>query len=73
MNKRYYRRHEIAFGYHIHHSMYGLVCIAIGIILSLQDRLASSLFLFAAGIGIIIMHTVFDGRVIFIEKEKPKK
>ncbi len=70
LKNRYYRHHEIIFGYHIHHSMYGLVCIIFGIILSFKDHPISSTFFIATGVGIIIMHTIFDGRLIFIEKEK---
>jgi hypothetical protein len=72
LKNKYYRHHEIIFGYHIHHSMYGLLCFVASLIFALAGRQPFSLFFLATGIGIITMHTIFDGRLIFIEKEKPK-
>ena len=72
LRKKYYRRHLILFSHHIHHSMYGIVCIVAGFLTYLNHHPDFATFLFATGIGIIIMHTIFDGRLIFVEKEKSK-
>ncbi len=69
LRNKYYRHHEIFFGYHIHHSMYGLVCVILGIVLILKNHHASSIFFITTGVSIIAMHTLFDGRLIFLEKE----
>jgi|GEM_PF-1827265 len=69
LNQRYYRHHEIIFGYHIHHSSYGLLCIILGCALLLAGQVELMIFLCATGTGIVIMHTLFDGRFIFIEKK----
>ncbi|MEK7540753.1 MAG: hypothetical protein AAB529_00720 [Patescibacteria group bacterium] len=70
LRNKYYKRHKIFWGYHIHHSTYGLVFILLNIVLFLMDKKTTDLFYTALGIGIIIMHTISDGRVVFIEKQK---
>lgn len=68
LRNRYYNRHEILFGHHVHHSTYGLIFIALGIIFYFERSLSDSLFYIMFGIGIIIQHTISDGRFIFIDK-----
>ena len=70
LKDRYYRHHEIFWGYHIHHSMYGLMSIIASIILFLAEYKTDALFYFSFGIGIIAEHTISDGRFVFIEKQK---
>lgn len=53
------------FGYHIHHSVVGLISIIIG--LFFINRLRVAYFLVGLGLGIIILHTITDGRLVFIE------
>lgn len=50
-------------GYHIHHSMYGVLSFL------LAPFTVHSLFLIGFGLGIIIEHTLTE-RFVFIEKEK---
>lgn len=70
LRKKYYSHHKIFWGYHIHHSTFGLAFILLNVILFLIDRKTTDLFYTALGIGIIIMHTISDGRIIFIEKQR---
>ena len=72
LRTRYYYHHEILFGHHVHHSTYGLILLAVGAILYFNNNLQGSIFYISAGIGIIIEHTLSDGRFIFIEKVKNK-
>ena len=66
---KYYTHHKIFWGYHIHHSTYGLLSFLIaGILFFLGEKdIASNFALF--GIGIIIQHTRSDGKFVFIEKQ----
>jgi len=72
LRARYYQRHAVIFGYHIHHSTYGLLFIALGITLYLPDKnVLNFLFCSFFGLGIIIQHTLSaGGRLVFIEKWK---
>ena len=70
LRKKYYEHHKIFWGYHIHHSTFGLVFIALNVVLFLMDKNPTDLVYTAIGIGIIIMHTISDGRIIFIEKQR---
>jgi sensor domain CHASE-containing protein len=72
LRARYYQRHAVIFGYHIHHSTYGLLFIALGIALYLLNKNALNLmFCVFFGFGIIIQHTLSArGRLVFIEKWK---
>lgn len=65
LRERYYQRHEVLFGYHVHHSTIGLLFILIGIFYYSAE-------LWGIGIGIIIMHTISSKRFVFIEKENFK-
>ena len=70
LRDRYYRRHATLFGYHAHHSTYGLLAFMISIIFFLYGQTTYSIFTFWLGIGIILMHTLSDGRFVFIEKQR---
>ena len=70
LRNRYYNRHEILFGYHSHHSIYGLVLFAFAIVSLTLNQKMSALIMFGAGIGIILMHTISEGRFVFAEKQK---
>ena len=70
LRDRYYRHHEILFGYHVHHSLYGLFSVIASIILFALGHSMPAVFWFMFGIGIIFEHTISDGRFIFIEKQK---
>ena len=70
LKDRYYRRHKIFFGYHIHHSIYGILAIIASVVLFFINEKSAFLFWLAFGIGIIVMHTISSGRFIFIEKQK---
>ncbi len=70
LRNRYYKRHEILFGYHTHHSIYGLLFILAGMIMFYTGRQDIFIFLTASGLGIIAMHTISSGRLVFIEKQR---
>ena len=67
---KYYRHHEILFGYHAHHSVYGLFMFAFGAIFFIFNQKILSLIMLGIGIGIIFMHTVSERRFVFIERQK---
>ena len=69
LQERYYRRHEILFGYHVHHSTIGLVVIALGGITFLPYGADVALSMAGFGIGIITMHTISSKRFVFVERE----
>lgn len=57
------------FGYHFHHSTFGLGFVVFG----LEKPMAQSLeniLLIGIGIGIILMHTINEGRFVFAEKNE---
>jgi len=60
LKKRFWDNPITFFGYHIHHSFYGLIIALIG--------LFSYPFLVGFGLGMIISHTITDRKLIFIEK-----
>lgn len=72
LRAKYYTHSAIHFGYHIHHSTYGLALIVFNVILFLVDKKIDSPLYTAFGLGIIIMHTISDpkNRIVFIEKQK---
>lgn len=70
---RYYNHHKIIWGYHVHHSTYGLVFMLVGVVLFLYGNENSALDAFLFGLGIIIQHTNSDGRFVFIEKQGNKR
>lgn len=69
LRERYYKRHEILFGYHVHHSTVGLLVIGASIVLFLLDKEILFLVTLGIGMGIIVMHTISSRRFVFIEKE----
>ncbi len=70
LRNRYYKRHEVILGYHTHHSVYGLFFILAGMILFFSQWQNSAMFCEAFGCGIIVMHTISSGRLVFIEKQE---
>jgi hypothetical protein len=53
------------YGYHVHHSVYGLLSMCFGLFFIKKPRLFY--FLMGLGVGIIIAHTINDGRFVFID------
>jgi len=70
--KRYYKQHEVVFGYHIHHSTYGLVALVMSIVLCLDERYSQAIFWLGVGVGIILEHTASERRFIFVNKWKKR-
>ncbi|MBI5614350.1 hypothetical protein HY947_05470 [Candidatus Gottesmanbacteria bacterium] len=66
LRKKYWDNPRLVYGYHIHHSTWGLLLIIIG--LAIKDSHVGQ-GLIGLGIAIIIVHTLFDRRFIFIEKQ----
>ncbi len=65
LRKRYYHHHQIFFGYHFHHSMYGVACFVLAAAFPHQ-----AVFFIPFGIGIILQHTWFEKRFVFIERQR---
>ena len=59
----------LIFGYHIHHSVLGIISIGWGIYSSFSKS-RKQYFWIGLGFGIILTHTVADGKLVFIEKIK---
>lgn len=59
----------LIYGYHLHHSFLGLLSIGWGLY-SVFNKSRNPSFWIGLGIGIIIVHTIIDGKLIFIEKVK---
>jgi len=70
LRRRYYKHHAVLFSYHVHHSIYGVLFIIASIIFYFNKNLPDSIFYFSFGVGIIIQHTISDGRLIFIERQR---
>lgn len=70
LRHRYYMHHEVLWGYHVHHSTYGLFFILLGIVLYFTGDTQAFLFSVLSGVGVIAEHTFSDGRFIFWEKQK---
>lgn len=70
LRRRYYFHQQIFWGYHVHHSTYGLLFILISIFFLIFGNQASGIFILSAGIGVVILHTITGGRFVFIEKQK---
>lgn len=74
LHNRYLREHLwdnhlIIFGYHFHHSSYGLICFIIATYHWIADK-PHIAFYIGFGIGIILMHTISEKAFVFIEREK---
>src|SRR3989344_5778811 len=70
LKQKYYERHKLFFGFHVHHSTFGLLCFVVSLVLFFTQRNTPGIIWVGLGLGIIIMHTLSDGRFVFIEKEK---
>ena len=69
LRSQYWNNPKTFHGYHIHHSVLGIILIiASGLLMIFGNEY--SFFLFGLGVGIIVVHTIMDGRLIFIEKKK---
>ena len=68
--EKYYTHNSVMFGYHFHHSTYGLALFVSSGIMLLIGYDTAPLVLLGMGIGIIVMHTISDGRFVFIEKQR---
>ncbi len=73
LRDRYYRRHEILFGYHVHHSTVGLLLVALGMVALVAHHATVAVDAAGIGVGIIAMHTISSKRFVFIEKENFSK
>ncbi len=70
LRKKYYTRHNVVFGYHIHHSCFSFPVIILAIILFLQNQKLSALFAVGFTVGIVVMHTISDRKFVFIDKQR---
>ena len=68
LRKKYYKNHNIVFGFHFHHSTYGIFFIIASALMLLIDKVNFSLISIGFAIGIIIIHTISEGRFIFVER-----
>ena len=65
LRENYWDNPKLIFGYHFHHSLLGLLFVITGLFAPLKKN--RRLLLIGIGLGIIIIHTISDGRLIFIE------
>ncbi len=63
LGKEFWHADRVFLGYKIHHSVVGALAILCGLVLGIN------LFWIGIGIGIIVMHTITDGRLVFIERK----
>jgi di/tricarboxylate transporter len=70
LHHRYYKQHETIFGYHVHHSVYGLIFLLVSIIYILNQQIESSILTAGMGVGVILEHTVSERRFVFVNKWK---
>jgi hypothetical protein len=70
LKHRYYMHHEIIFGYHVHHSVYGLIFLLVSLIYFFSHQTVSFIFCVGMGVGIILEHTVSERRFVFVNKWK---
>ena len=66
LRKKYWDNPRLIYGYHIHHSTWGLLFIIIGLFIK---KSSFGQELIGLGVAMIIVHTLFDGRLVFIEKK----
>lgn len=67
LRKEFWDNHKSFFGYHVHHSCYGLLFIIIGFF-SLWHPFMNSFLLFGIGLGIIATHTYTAKHFVFINR-----
>ena len=66
LRRRFWDHPFLLAGYHVHHSVLGLFILVLGCILAIRKS-QNALFWIGLGIGIIVLHTLTDGRLIFVE------
>jgi hypothetical protein len=73
LRKKFYGKPKdnptLIFGYHVHHTVLGLLSLIWGLYL-FSTQSDNSFFLIGLGIGMIIIHTVAHKKLVFIEKVK---
>lgn len=67
--KNFYDNPKLIFGYHVHHTVLGLFSIVWGLY-SFFNQSKNGYFWIGFGFGTIIIHTIVDRRLVFIEKIK---
>lgn len=72
LREKYYKQNNIIFGYHVHHSNYGIALFVSALITLKLNYPTAPLVLFGMGIGIIIMHTISEKKFVFIDKQIKK-
>ena len=70
LRNKYYRHKNVIFGYHVHHSNYGLALFVAGFITYAFSYPTAPLVLFGMGVGIILMHTISEKKFVFIDKQR---
>jgi hypothetical protein len=58
---------SVAAGFHVHQSAFGLIIVLLGGIFAMLKHRNQGALWIGIGIGIIAIHTLLDGRLIFIE------
>ncbi len=69
LKQQFYDNPTLIWGLHFHHSLIGLLSIGWGSYAKIHKSNNSSFWL-GFGLGVIVAHTIADGRLIFIEKVK---
>ena len=66
LRKNVWNNPKLIFGYHVHHSVYGLISILLGLCLFVAKS-DKAIFWVGFGLGTILIHTITGG-FVFIEK-----
>jgi len=67
LKRRFWDEPPLLYGLHFHHSLVGLLLIICGAMCILGAKTKQTgLLLIGFGLGIILVHTITDGRLIFL-------
>lgn len=72
LRKELWEHHKPILGYHVHHSIFGIPLILLGIIFLFFPGI-TGILLIGLGLGIIIMHTYSAKEFKFIEKSNKER
>ena len=67
--KNFYDNPKLVFGFHVHHTVLGLFLVIYGFYSTFSDS-KFGWFWIGFGLGTIVIHTIVDRRLVFIEKKK---
>jgi hypothetical protein len=72
LRQEFWEHHKPIFGYHFHHSVFGIPLIIVGLYF-IYNPVFNGLFLIGIGLGIIVWHNYTARHFIFIEKSNKER